>query len=66
MATSRKLALHKETLKVLHADQSLDLVGGQKLSAGTGCPDYCIQPVSMWYQTCNASNVLKNCATITL
>lgn len=66
MATSKKLALHKETLKVLHAQDALDLVGGQKLSAGTGCPNYCVQPVSLWNQTCNASNVLKVCNTITL
>lgn len=66
MATSKKLALSKETLMVLHTQDALDLVGGQKLSAGTGCPNYCFQPVSLWNQTCQASNVLKNCATITL
>jgi len=66
MANPKKLALSKETLKVLQDGQTLDLVGGQKISAGTGCPQYCYQPVSMWYQTCNASNVLRNCATIEL
>jgi len=66
MANLKKLSLSKETLKVLNAEDSLALVGGQKLSAGTGCPNYCYIPVSMWYQTCNASNVLRVCDTIAL